>query len=156
MNINATLIGQTIVFAIFVWFCMKFVWPPIVAAMEERKKRIENGLLAAERGMAEQKEAEKKADELINQSKNQAAEIIANANKQASKTIEDAKGLAAIEADKIKSKAESDIAQSAVKVANELKTKVSDLVMQGVNKVLAKEVDSKTHQDMLTKLSTSL
>lgn len=156
MNINATLIGQSIVFFIFVWFCMKFVWPPIVAAMEERKKKIENGLLAAERGMAEQKEAQQKADELINQSKNQAAEIIANANKQASNTVNEAKDIAIAEADKITAKAQADIEASTNKAANELKDNLSSLVMQGVNKVLAKEVDASVHKDMINKLATAL
>jgi F-type H+-transporting ATPase subunit b len=156
MNINATLIGQSIVFFIFVWFCMKFVWPPIVAAMEERKKKIEDGLLAAQRGKAEQEEAQQKAQELIDQSKNQAAEIIANANKQASNTINDAKDIAITEAGKITAKAQSDIEQSTSKAAMELKDKLSGLVMQGVNKVLAKEVDANAHKDMIGKLAQAL
>jgi F0F1-type ATP synthase membrane subunit b/b' len=71
MNINLTMIGQLIMFAMFTWFCMKFIWPPIVAAMDERKKRIESGLIAAERGLSEHKEAQQKAQEMINQSKDQ-------------------------------------------------------------------------------------
>jgi F-type H+-transporting ATPase subunit b len=156
MNINATLIGQTIIFVVFVWFCMKFVWPPIVAAMAERKKKIESGLLAAEKGAAAETEAKEKAAELINQSKNQAAEIIANANKQASQTIEEAKGIASDEAAKIKTKALADIEQEKSHAAMELKDKLAGLVMQGVNQVLAKEVDDKTHKDMLGKLSATL
>ncbi len=156
MNINLTLIGQTIVFIIFVWFCMKFIWPPIIASMNERKKRIENGLLAAERGFADKKEAEEKVQELINEAKKQAAEIITNANKQATKTIEGAKSIATTEADKIKNKASIDIEKEKSHVANELKEKLSQLVMQGVNKVLTKEVDYNSHKDMLNKLSISL
>lgn len=156
MNINATLIGQTIVFAVFVWFCMKFVWPPIIAAMEERKKRIEDGLIAAERGLANQQEANKKAEELLSHSKNQAAEIIANANKQALATVEEAKGIAVAEANRVLTKASNDIKQAEARVAGELKTQLSDLVMQGVNKVLAKEVGAKQHQEMLGKLSAAL
>jgi F0F1-type ATP synthase membrane subunit b/b' len=87
MNINLTMIGQLMMFAMFTWFCMKFVWPPIVAAMEERKKRIESGLIAAERGLSEHKEAQQKAQELLEKSKNQASEIIANATKQASSVV---------------------------------------------------------------------
>lgn len=156
MNINATLIGQSIVFAIFVWFCMKFVWPPIVAAMEERKKKIENGLLAAERGMAEQKEAEQKAQDLINQSKNRAADIITNANRQAMNTVNDAKEAASSEAEKILAKAQVDIEQQRNKAASELKDNLSDLVMQGVSKVLAKEVDASTHKATIDKLASAL
>ena len=127
-----------------------------IAAMEERKKHIEDGLLAAQRGMSEQEAAKEKAGELINQSKNQAAEIIANANKQASDTVNSAKDIAIVEADKITAKAQSDIEQSTNKAANELKDNVSSLVMQGVSKVLAKEVDANAHKDMINKLATAL
>ncbi|KAA0449250.1 MAG: F0F1 ATP synthase subunit B [Candidatus Thioglobus sp.] len=156
MNINLTMIGQLIMFAMFTWFCMKFVWPPIIAALEERKKRIESGLIAAERGLSEQIEAQQKAEETINQSKNQAAAIIANATKQASGMVEDAKGIAVNEAERIKTQAQAEIEQESKRLRNELKEQVSGLVMQGVNAVLDKEVDAKTHQNMLTKLSQTL
>jgi F-type H+-transporting ATPase subunit b len=156
MNINLTMLGQLIMFAMFTWFCMKFIWPPIVAAMEERKKRIEEGLIAAERGIAEQEEAQIKAQELLDQSKNQAAEIIANAGKQATSMVDEAKSVAVEEADKVKAQAQSHIDQEVVRARNELKGQVSTLVMQGVNSVLDKEVDAKTHQDMLNKLSRTL
>ncbi len=156
MNINATLIGQSIAFFIFIYLVKEYVWPPLIAAMEERQKRIENGLLAAERGLSEQAEAEQRAQDLIAQSKDQAAEIIANANKQASAAIEEAKDAAIREADKVKAQAQAELEQDTVRTRNELKEQVSTLVMQGVNSVLAKEVDSKTHQEMLSKLSQSL
>lgn len=156
MNINLTMIGQLIMFAMFTWFCMKFVWPPIVAAMEARKKHIENGLIAAERGLSEHKEAQQKAQETINQSKDQAAAIVANATKQASGIVEDAKNVASQEADRIKTKARTEIEQESQRVRNQLKDRVSDLVMQGVGAVLNKEVDAKTHQGMLAKLSQTL
>ncbi len=156
MNINLTMIGQLIMFAMFTWFCMKFVWPPIVMAMEERKKRIEAGLLAAERGLSEQADAEQKAQEAIAQSKDQAAEIIANAARQASGMVEDAKDVAIQEADKVKAQAQAQLEQDTVRARNELKDQVAGLVMQGVNSVLAKEVDEKTHKEMLGKLSQSL
>lgn len=156
MNINLTMIGQLIMFAMFTWFCMKFIWPPIVAAMDERKKRIESGLIAAERGLSEHKEAQQKAQEMLNQSKDQAAEIIANAGRQASTMVEDAKDIASQEADRIKVNAQAEIEQETNRVRNELKDQVSDLVMQGVNSVLTKEVDAKVHKDMLGKLSQTL
>ncbi len=156
MNINLTMFGQLIMFAMFTWFCMKFVWPPIVMAMEERKKRIENGLLAAERGRSEQEEAQVKAQEMINQSKDQAADIIANATRQALNMVEDAKDVALREASKVRAQAQAQLEQDTIQTRNELKNQVSDLVMQGVNAVLAKEVDAKVHQQMLGKLSQSL
>ncbi len=156
MNINATLIGQSIAFFIFLYLVKKYVWPPLLAAMEERKKRIESGILAAERGMAEQQEAEQKAQEVLKRSKGQAAEIIANATRQASAMVEEAKDVAMQEADRVKAQAQAEIEQDAIRARNELKDQVSDLVMQGVNSVLAKEVDAKAHKDMLGKLSQSL
>ncbi len=140
----------------FTWFCMKFIWPPIVVAMEERKKRIEDGLIAAERGIAEEAEAQQKAQELIDKSKNQAAEIIANAGKQATNMVDEAKNVAVEEADKVKTQAQAHIDQEVIRARNELKGQVSSLVMQGVNSVLEKEVDAKAHQDMLNKLSQTL
>jgi F-type H+-transporting ATPase subunit b len=134
----------------------QYVWPPLIAAMEERQKHIEAGLLAAERGLSEQAEAEQRAQELISQSKDQAAEIIANASKQASNMVEEAKDVAVQAADKVKSQATAELEQDKVRARNELQEQVSTLVMQGVNAVLAKEVDGKTHKDMLSKLSQTL
>ena len=156
MNINATLIGQSIAFFIFIYMVKQYVWPPLIAAMEERQKRIEAGLLAAERGLSEQVEAEQRAQELISQSKDQAAEIIAIASKQASNMVEEAKDVAVQAADKVKAQATAELEQDKARVRNELQEQVSTLVMQGVNAVLAKEVDGKTHKDMLSKLSQTL
>ena len=109
MNINLTLLGQTIMFAMFVWFCMKFIWPPLMGAMAERKKTIEEGLLAAERGREEHAQAQQKAEELIASTKNQAKDIIDNADKQANVMIDNAKGAAVEEADKIKAHAKAEV-----------------------------------------------
>ena len=115
MNINLTMIGQLIMFTMFTWFCMKFIWPPIVAAMDERKKRIESGLIAAERGLSEHREAQEKAQEMLDQSKDHAAEIIANAGRQASTMVEEAKDVAVQEAGKIKAHAQVEIEQEAIR-----------------------------------------
>lgn len=156
MNINATLIGQSIAFFIFIYMVKKYVWPPLIAAMEERQKRIESGLLAAERGLSEQAEAEQRAKELISQSKDQAAEIIANASKQASTMVEDAKDTAVKAAEKVSEKVTAELEQDKMRARGELQSQVSALVMQGVNAILEKEVDAKTHKGMLDKLSQTL
>ncbi len=156
MNINATLIGQSIAFFIFIYMVKQYVWPPLIAAMEERQKRIEAGLLAAERGLSEQAEAEQGAKELISQSKDQAAEIIANASKQASNMVEEAKSVAVQAAERVRVNAVAELEQDKVRVRNELQERVSELVMQGVSAVLSKEVDNKTHKEMLSKLSQTL
>jgi F-type H+-transporting ATPase subunit b len=156
MNINLTLVGQLIMFAMFTWFCMKFVWPPIVIAMEERRKRIEEGLLAAEKGMHEKEEAHKKSKEIIKESKEKAAHIITNAKSQAASIVEDSKELASIEAEKIKNRTTAELEQDTIKAKNELKNQISDLVMKGVSVILEKEVDSKNHKEILNKLTQSL
>ncbi len=156
MNINLTMIGQLIMFAMFTWFCMRFVWPPIITTMEGRKKHIESGLIAAERGLSEYKEAQQKSKEILDQSKKQASEIIANANKQVSNMVEDAKSVAFKEAQRIKEQAHGEIEQESLRVRDELKKQVSGLVMKGVNAVLNKEVDAKVHQSMLKKLLQTL
>ncbi len=156
MNINLTLIGQTIMFAMFVLFCMKFGWSPIVEAMDASKKAREDGWKAAEIGKEEHALAQKNDEDIIESTKNQAAEIIANADKQANVMIDNAKGTASEEAEKIKAHAKSELDQEVVKARNELKNQVSTLVMQGVDSVLEKEVDANTHKDMLSKLSQSL
>lgn len=97
MNINLTLFGQTIAFIVFVWFCMKFVWPPVVNALEERKKRIADGLAAAERGQHEQKLAEQRVAEKLREAKEKAQEIIAQAERRASEVVEESKGQARAE-----------------------------------------------------------
>lgn len=156
MNINLTLIGQTLMFAMFVWFCMRFIWPPIIQAMDLRKKRIESGLIAAERAIAEQQEAEQKAEQMLSQSKHQATEIISNATQQAATMVEDAKAVASAEAEKIKTQAQLNLEQASIKARHQLKQQVANLVLQGVDSVLDKEVNAKTHEAMLHKLAQTL
>jgi len=104
MNINATLLGQTIAFFLFVWFCKKFVWPPMVSAMEARQKAIADGLAAAEKGQEAQEVAEKEAAELVGSAKSQASEIIANAEKRGSSLVDEAKDTATSEKQRLKAK----------------------------------------------------
>lgn len=156
MNINATLLGQLIMFALFVWFCMKFIWPPLVAAMAARKKTIEEGLLAADQGKESLEQAQKEATNILNNTKNQAKGIIDNAENQANSMVDNAKNIATQEADKIKLQAQDELEKEVVKTRNDLKKEVSTLVMQGVESILEKEVDAKAHKDMLSKLSQSL
>ena len=143
-------------FAMFVWFCMRFIWPPIINMMAARQKRIDDGLLAAERGFAAHKDATKQAEQMLSKTKIQAAQIISNADKQANMVIENAKDVANQEAQRIKEQAQDDIAGQELKVRKDLQKQVAGLVLAGVNSVLEKEVDSKEHADMLTKLSKTL
>ncbi len=152
MNINATLIGQAISFIFFVWFCMKFVWPPIMAALEERKKKIADGLAAAERGIHEQELAEQRAKEVISGAKQEAAAIIAQAQKRASEIVEEAKDTARAEGDRIVAAANAEIEQEVNRAKEHLRGQVVSIAVAGAGKVLSREIDDKAHDALLKDL----
>ena len=156
MNINATLIAQTIMFILFVWFCMKFVWPPIMQALSDRKKQIADGLAAGERGKQELEQASKStADEMLT-AKQKAAEIIAQAEKRSSQVVEEAKGLAQEEGDRIVSMAKAEVEQEIVRAREALRQNVADLAVAGAAKILDREVDAKAHADLLKNIKAEL
>ena len=152
MNINATLIGQTIMFALFVWFCMKFVWPPIMAALDARNKRIADGLAAAERGKNDLALAAKRSTELLREAKEKVAEIIALGHKRASEIVEEAKAQAKIEGERIVTAAKAEIEQEVFRAKEQLRTQVSAIALAGAGKILGREIDAKAHNDLLDKL----
>jgi len=152
MNINATLIGQTIMFALFVWFCMKFVWPPIMAALDARNKRIADGLAAAERGKNDLALAAKRSTELLREAKEKVAEIIALGDKRASEIVEEAKAQAKIEGERIVTAAKAEIEQEVFRAREHLRTQVSAVALAGAGKILGREIDAKAHNDLLDKL----
>lgn len=152
MNINATLIGQTIMFAMFVWFCMKFVWPPIMAALEARKKQIADGLAAAERGKHDLELAAHRAADIIREAKEKAAEVIAQGDKRASEIVEAAKVQATVESDRIVGAAKAEIDQEVFRAKEQLRTQVSAVALAGAGKILGREIDAKAHNDLLEQL----
>ena len=152
MNINATLLGQAITFAILIWFTMKFVWPPLMAAMAERAKTIADGLAAAERGKHDLELAEKRAAEILRQGKEKASEIIAASEKRASEIIEEAKAQAKIEGDRIIAGARAEIDQEVFRAREQLRTHVSAIALAGAGKILGREIDAKAHNDLLDRL----
>lgn len=149
MNINATLIGQSITFAVFVWFCMRYIWPPIVNALETRRKRIADGLAAAERGRHEQELAAKRAAETLHNAKVKAAEIIGQAEKRAAQIIDEAKVAAKAEGDRLLAAARAEIEQEAHRAREQLRAQVAGLVVAGAEKVLRREIDAKAHAELL-------
>ena len=153
MNINVTLFGQMLSFAVFVWFTMKFVWPPIVKAMEERKAKIAEGLAAAERGQHEQELAEKRAKESLHEAKRQAAEIKHNAEKQAALIVEEARDKAKEEGHRQMLAAQAEIEQEANKAREVLRAKVAELAVQGAEKILRKEIDANAHHDIVVSVA---
>lgn len=152
MNINATLFGQTIMFAMFVWFCMKFVWPPIMAALDARKKQIADGLAAAERGKHDLELAAKRSAEVIREAKEKAADIITQGDKRASEIIEEAKAQAKVEGERIVAAARAEIEQEVFRAKEQLRTQVTAIALSGAGKILGREIDAKAHNDLLEKL----
>jgi F-type H+-transporting ATPase subunit b len=156
MNFNATLIGQSITFIFFVWFCMKFVWPPIMNALETRKKQIADGLAAADRGKHELELAAKKAGDNMRDAKAQAAEVIAQAEKRAAQIIEEAKTAAKEEGDRQLAAAQANIAQETNRARESLREQVAGLAVAGAEKILRREVNAQTHADLLGQLKAEL
>ncbi|MCF6190529.1 MAG: F0F1 ATP synthase subunit B [Cocleimonas sp.] len=152
MNINLTLLLEMIVFAIFVWFTMKFVWGPIVGVLDERKASIADGLAASEKGLKDQEMAEEIAKQKIKEAKQEAAEIIAQAKSRDTQMVEEAKGKAVEEADRIIAGAQAEIDQEVNRAKDSLRTQVSELAVAGASKILGKEVDASTHKAALKDL----
>lgn len=152
MNINATLIGQLIAFAVFVAFCMKYVWPPIMQALEERKKKIADGLAAAERGRHEQELAEKRAQQVIHEAKDQASDIVNAAQRRSNQLVDEAKTSARTEGERILTSARAEIDQEANRVRDELRSQVASVAVAGAAKIIGREIDEKAHNDLLEEL----
>ena len=152
MNINATLIGQSIAFFLFVLFVMKYVWPPLVAALDERKKMIADGLAAAEKGQHEQELAEKAAEKHIKKAKGQAAEIVTQAQKRATEIVEEAKDDAKEEAGRIVTAANAEIEQEVNRAKEHLRQQVVGITIAGAEKVLKREIDESAHSDIVDDL----
>ena len=156
MNFNATLIGQIIAFAIFVWFTMKYVWPYLLKMMHERETRIADGLAAAEKGQQTLEEAEQRLADMVNEGKQQAGEIISQAQRRGDEIIEAAKDEARVEGERLKTAARSEIEQERMQAREQLKEEVAMLALAGAEQILMREVDKKAHNELLAKLSAEL
>ncbi|MDX2458384.1 MAG: F0F1 ATP synthase subunit B [Gammaproteobacteria bacterium] len=156
MNMNATIIGQAIAFFLFVVFCMKYVWPPILHALSERKAKIADGLAAAEHGKREQELAEERAKKLLRKAKEQAAEIIGRADKRASEIVEEARDDAKTEGARLMTVAQSEIDQEVNRVKEDLRGQVVSIALAGAGKILAREVDENAHAELLNKLAAEI
>ena len=156
MNINLTIIGQIIAFFFFVVFCMKYVWPPITDALEERKKKIAEGLDAADRAERDLRAAQEKAEADRQESKEQSAAIIEQANKRASQIVDEAKEAASAEADRIKHAAQAEIEQEVNRAKEGLRAQVAVLAVAGAEKILEASVDQAAHAHLVDKLAAEL
>ncbi len=156
MNINLTLIGQTLTFFVFVWFCAKFVWPALIAVMVEREKKIADGLQAAERADKDLELAQKKATEELSSAKEQAAAIVDQANKRATQIVDEAKEQAKVEGDRIVTAAKAEVEQETNRAKEALRSQVATLALAGAEKVLGQAIDAKAHNDLVSKLAADL
>jgi F-type H+-transporting ATPase subunit b len=156
MNFNATLIGQSITFIVFVWFCMKFIWPPVMHALDERRKRIADGLAASERGKHEQELAEERATEILREAKEKAGEIITRAEKRAGELVDEAKVDARTEGERLLTAARAEIDQEVNRAKEDLRGRVVAIALAGAGKVLEREVDQSTHDELLNKLAAEI
>ena len=156
MSINLTLIIQMVVFAFFVWFCMKFIWPVIIAAMEERQQKIADGLDAADRAMRDLETAKNKATDQMKEVKQEAAGIVDQANKRANQIVDDAKQQAITEGDRLKVAAEAEIEQEVNRAKEELRASVAGLAIAGAEKVLEASIDDKANRALIDNLASQL
>ena len=156
MNINLTLIAQLASFAVFVMFTMKYVWPPLVRAMEQRKAKIADGLAAAERGAHEKELAEQRAKEKLHEAKQQSAEIVSRAEKRAVEIVEEAKGSAKLEGERILTAAKAEIDKETNKAREVLRVKVGELAVAGAEKILRKEINADAHKDIIESIASQV
>ena len=152
MNINLTIIGQILAFIAFVAFCMRYVWPPILAAMEERQQKIADGLAAADRASHDLELAQKEAVDRLSEAKKEAASIVEAANKRAATVVDEAKVAAVAEADRVKELASAEVEREKAQAKAQLLTQVSALAIAGAEKVLAVEIDADKHAALLEQL----
>ena len=156
MDINLTLIGQSIAMLVFVWFCMKFIWPPLIEAIEDRQKQIEDGLAAADRGQEKLVQAQAEADELMEEARHQATTILDQANARANEIVADGKADGAKERERQLAAATAEIEQESNRAREELCGQVSAVALAGAEKILNREIDAKMHDDILGKLAQEL
>lgn len=156
MNINSTLFLQAVVFAILVWFTMKFVWPPITKALDERAQKIADGLAAADKAKSELASANKRVESELASSRNETAARLADADRRGQGIIEEAKARAVEEANKIIAAAQAEAAQQTVKAREALREQVALLAVKGAEQILRKEVNAGVHADLLSRLKTEL
>ncbi len=156
MNINLTLIMQAVAFAAFIWFCARFIWPPLMRAIETRQKQIADGLAAGDQGRKELANAQKREAEIIAEAKAKSTEIVAMGEKYKADAIEQAKVDAKVEADRIVAAAKAEIEQEVARAREQLRDSVADLAVAGATQILKRDVDRNVHAQLLAQLKSEL
>jgi len=156
VSINATLIGQMITFALLVWFTMTYIWPPLLNSLEERKKKIADGLAAAEKGREDMDLAQKKAKSVLKDAKNQSSEIVSLAQRRANEIVEESKDNAKKEGDRLILAAKAQIEQEIQQTKESLRREVAALAVSAAEQILSAEIDQNKHQELVSKISNKL
>src|SRR5689334_9637214 len=156
MNMNLTLFAQAATFALFIWFTVKFVWPPLLRAIEARQKTIADGLAEAERGRSSLADAQKQTDQILRDARARAQEIMAAAEKSASQRVEESKSQAKSEGERIVAAAHAQIQQEVQAARQQLRDRVAELAVAGAEKILKREVDARAHAEMLDQLKAQI
>jgi len=156
MNLNFTLVAQAITFALLIWFTMRFVWPPLLRAIESRQKTIADGLAEAERGRSSLADAQKQTEAILRDARSRAQEIMASAEKSANQRVEESKGQAKSEGERLVAAAKAQIEQEVQSAKQQLREQVAGLAVSGAEKILRREVDAKAHAEMLNQLKAQL
>ena len=156
MDINATLFGQTIAMVVFVWFCMKYIWPPILTALEERQKQIEEGLAAADKSQEALEAAQAEAETIVADARQQATGILDQAHARANEIVAEGKDAGVKERERQLAAAKAEIEQETSKAREELRGQVSAIAVASAEKILRREIDSKSHEDILGKLAQEI
>jgi len=156
VDLNATIIGQSIAMFVFVWFCMKFVWPPIMGMLEERQQQITDGLAAADKGNRALEEAAEEKASILDEARGQAREIIDQANTRAASIVEEARTEAGSEKERIVASAQAEAEQESNRAREELRGQVGGLAIAGAEKIIQREIDANVHRDLLDKLAAEI
>jgi F-type H+-transporting ATPase subunit b len=156
MNLTLTMVAQAITFALFIWFTVAFIWPPLLRAIEARRKQIADGLAEAERGRSSLAEAQKEREKLLKEARDRAHELMVQAEKSATQRVEDAKAQAKAEGERIIAAAHAQIEHEVQAAKAHLREQVASLAVTGAERILRREVDAKAHADMLTQLKAQL
>jgi len=156
VDINATIFGQSIAMIVFVWFCMKYIWPLIIGMLEERQTQIADGLAAADKGNRALEEAEVEKSSILDEARGQAREIIDQANTRGSSIVDEARTEAGTEKERILASAQAEAEQDANRAREELRGQVGALAVSGAEKILQREIDGAAHKDLLDKLAAEI
>ena len=156
MNINLTLIVQMLVFIALIWFTMKFVWPMILGPMREREQKIAQGLAAGEKGKTDLAQAQERADAVVKEARIKASQILDQASKRSAEMVDEAKGTAVAEAERLIAQAHEDAALESTRAREGLRREVGRLAVEGASRMLGREVDAKTHAELIDKLAAEV